>query len=993
MGGWTGSPTRWSDGSGVGPDTDHAGAGWAARDEPVSGPHWDDPPSRYAEVLPFTRTPRGGSAARGSRSADNGRAAAVNGRPVTGPAETVVPTPRPAPAGESIQPGGADTVRADDEPAARVAGGPAHDPPAAGRPAERRGGDNPRPTPTPVNPPPRWQETARVVPTAPLRAVPVASAAPVSPARQARPGTPPGFRPPTTSRPGGQRSEPENRSVEPDRQRTAQSDLPPDRPGMSSDRPGSPGARADRSAGGPASRTADAAGPDDPARRDDPAGRDDPARPDDLAGRDDPARPDDFAPAPPQPAGQPSNAGLLRQPTGEWPGPDAGGPWSRQVTGGWAWPGATDERRRPVPTSAAPVADQWHRQSATGEWPRPTSSAAWDRPSGDEAGQRIQRGQGSPSGPPAGDPDWPYGQHWSASEPGWTDGPTDSSWAAAESGGQVWAAEAAGGPDDPAQRDDPESSAWSDDRTATADSGWSGPPPPSWGGDDRSGWPGAAGGESGWAMPDPPTVPEEMPWRPDRPADLGQAAGYRPASGQPRYEPTAPTGGQYEPTAPAGQYGPGRAGQGDSGGDADDLMPRRRAVSRRADDELGEATSSGPAGASVPVEPPGAPVTAEPAGGALPPVEHPANLSTTPIAAAALDALPQRVPADPDVPTVPQQLPPVEHAAETPELARIASHLRRGDVVDQPQERPEGFDVGAILAAVRGVGGVRDASLRTTDAGAHSLRLDLAEGADPAEVSRLVARLLQERMGLAAAPQNLPGVEPDHGLPALPGRADLPAPSRPPGLTAPPPTAPGGIPGWVAPEPADVPRRRRQPLGPRPGQDDPPPRHAGAAAATSAVPCPEPAGTAPESGPPRPLNPGGRPGPRVVLDHVQVSTFGVDATVEVRLTAGQRTTSGVATGPAVDGYVLRLCAAAAASAIEKLLAGPAGAADRGRCIVEHAAVVPMGGCEVAVVVVLLACGGWVEQLAGSAVVSGDPRQAVVRATLAAVNRRLDALLA
>ena len=52
---------------------------------------------------------------------------------------------------------------------------------------------------------------------------------------------------------------------------------------------------------------------------------------------------------------------------------------------------------------------------------------------------------------------------------------------------------------------------------------------------------------------------------------------------------------------------------------------------------------------------------------------------------------------------------------------------------------------------------MRDAALRRTPAGAHSLRLDLADGADPAEVSRLVARLLQERMGLAAAPQDVPG--------------------------------------------------------------------------------------------------------------------------------------------------------------------------------------------------------------------------------------------
>ncbi|OON29773.1 hypothetical protein BSA16_19750, partial [Micromonospora sp. Rc5] len=119
--------------------------------------------------------------------------------------------------------------------------------------------------------------------------------------------------------------------------------------------------------------------------------------------------------------------------------------------------------------------------------------------------------------------------------------------------------------------------------------------------------------------------------------------------------------------------------------------------------------------------------------------------------------LPQRVPAEPDVPVVPEP-PAVEPPAETPELARIATHLRRDDEPAPPQERPEGFDVNAILDAVRGVAGVRDAALRRTPAGAHSLRLDLADGADPAEVSRQVARLLQERMGLAAAPQDIPGM-------------------------------------------------------------------------------------------------------------------------------------------------------------------------------------------------------------------------------------------
>jgi hypothetical protein len=47
---------------------------------------------------------------------------------------------------------------------------------------------------------------------------------------------------------------------------------------------------------------------------------------------------------------------------------------------------------------------------------------------------------------------------------------------------------------------------------------------------------------------------------------------------------------------------------------------------------------------------------------------------------------------------------------------------------------------------------------------------------------------------------------------------------------------------------------------------------------------------------------------------------------------------------------------------------------------------------VAVVVLLVTSGGWVEQLAGSALIAGDARQAVVRATLVAASRRLESLL-
>jgi hypothetical protein len=143
---------------------------------------------------------------------------------------------------------------------------------------------------------------------------------------------------------------------------------------------------------------------------------------------------------------------------------------------------------------------------------------------------------------------------------------------------------------------------------------------------------------------------------------------------------------------------------------------------------------------------------------------------------------------------------------------------------------------------------------------------------------------------------------------------------------------------------------------------------------------------------PRPLYPSHDPGPRIVIENVQVNTFGSDATVEVRLGVAGRSAAGEASGPAVDGYLLRLCAMATASAVDELLSTTDHPEGPVRCFVEHAAAVPFGASQVAVAVLLLSCNGWVEQLAGSAVVTGDDRLSMVRATLAAVNRRLEALL-
>jgi hypothetical protein len=297
--------------------------------------------------------------------------------------------------------------------------------------------------------------------------------------------------------------------------------------------------------------------------------------------------------------------------------------------------------------------------------------------------------------------------------------------------------------------------------------------------------------------------------------------------------------------------------------------------------------------------------------------------------------LPQRVPGDALVEEPEPEAPaPVTEAQE---LSRIATFLQQ--LVPEPQQgRREHFDVEAMLDAVRALPDVRDAQLRFTEESGHLLRIEFIDAADEGQVTREVARLLREALGLD---------EPVSAPPAPVAAAPPPAPLAPPAAVSGRASVPGS---------SGLDRQHGHPL----------------------------------------KTPGGTL-PRVVVDHVQVTTLGLDANVEVRLAVshGQRiarTAVGHETGPAVDAYLLRLAAGAAADAINQLLTADDNTAV-GRCFIEHVAVVPFGGCEVAVVVMLLVCGHIAEQLSGSVIVAGDPRQAVVRATLSAMNRRLESLLA
>jgi hypothetical protein len=305
-------------------------------------------------------------------------------------------------------------------------------------------------------------------------------------------------------------------------------------------------------------------------------------------------------------------------------------------------------------------------------------------------------------------------------------------------------------------------------------------------------------------------------------------------------------------------------------------------------------------------------------------------------AAGGLPVLPRRVPQIPDVPDFARfdNDPPVDLADG---LNRIASFLRDDEDAPGTQPRPDGFDLASVLDAVRGVRDVRDAHLRWNVTAGHTLRIEFADGANETEVTRAVVRLLREKMGLTAAPW----------LGSDEATLDRPM-SRPRGVASPGPAS------------------ARVAMRPR-----------GAPGVTGGQPLPRPSGV---------------DAPRLVLENVTVTRLGPEATVEVKLALPGRAASaaGVGRGPGVDAYLSRLAATAAADAADRALA--AGGSARARVFVEHVSVVPFGVVEVAVVVLLLSYDGQNEQLAGSAIVGDDPQQAVVRATLAALNRRLESLL-
>ncbi|MDQ1710539.1 MAG: hypothetical protein QOG49_1924 [Frankiaceae bacterium] len=122
---------------------------------------------------------------------------------------------------------------------------------------------------------------------------------------------------------------------------------------------------------------------------------------------------------------------------------------------------------------------------------------------------------------------------------------------------------------------------------------------------------------------------------------------------------------------------------------------------------------------------------------------------------------------------------------------------------------------------------------------------------------------------------------------------------------------------------------------------------------------------------------------RVTISAISVESAGAYAQVGITLAAAGLTATGTSRGPAGAANRPRIAARAALDAVAQLV-------ELDAAEVEQAQVVALGGTEVAVCTLHFVTARGEQVVSGSAVVRNDASDAVVRAVLDAVNRRLPA---
>jgi hypothetical protein len=119
---------------------------------------------------------------------------------------------------------------------------------------------------------------------------------------------------------------------------------------------------------------------------------------------------------------------------------------------------------------------------------------------------------------------------------------------------------------------------------------------------------------------------------------------------------------------------------------------------------------------------------------------------------------------------------------------------------------------------------------------------------------------------------------------------------------------------------------------------------------------------------------------------MQLVSAGLEVTATVSLSFGGEIVAGSSTGTATQTGVHRAVAYATLQAVEQLVGS------RARFELEHVELTAVGHDRTVLVAVTMVSSSGTDRLTGSAAVREDVRQAVIRATLDALNRRLDPLL-
>jgi hypothetical protein len=290
-------------------------------------------------------------------------------------------------------------------------------------------------------------------------------------------------------------------------------------------------------------------------------------------------------------------------------------------------------------------------------------------------------------------------------------------------------------------------------------------------------------------------------------------------------------------------------------------------------------------------------------------------------------------------------------------------------------------DNGQLVAALLDVAGVASASIEDETGGPGTLRLQLAAGTDQVVVAGAVNRLLRAKFGLAVDPDRVRVIE--ESAETIP---------EDPFLTN------------GTPSPVDN-HHDHSHLDEWQHIDDARPTDttvraigayardvAGAAFLEAADEATERVvvselhlanGSDPSAGPKVTL---ARPS-RITIDRVQLVSAGLGVAVTVTLGLDGRSIDGEGEGAATQSGVLRSVATATLRAVERIIDGSA------RFEVEHVEITRAGTDHTALVVLTMVTGRSTQRLSGASVVRDDTRQAVIRAVLAALNRRMEPLLA